>query len=260
MIVIARGPVRIGEVWFDDEPSLQGIDVVRYFQRPRPVPGLRCNVFSTPRIDLRGSSEALFQAISSDTRYKIRRAEQRDAAFYEVPSVAGSSVAVSEFVDFFDAFAIAKGLTRLSQSWLRAYAAAGVLDFSVTRGEAGEALVWHAHYCGSGSEKTARLLHSASHFRAMTDGPQRNRVGRVNRFHHWRDIARFKEAGFDCYDLGGWYTGTSDQAQLRINEFKSEFGGTVVETFNAQRALTLKGTLFVALQGLRARVRAGARH
>lgn len=250
MIIVRRGPVRIAEVWFDENPSLESADVVRFFQRSSPVCGAHNSPFATPRIDLTAPAETLFQALGSDTRYKVRRAESRDGVRYEAPSVRAEDGALREFASFYDSFARIKGQPRLSRPRLRAYVAAGVLDLSVAKDESGDSLVWHAHYRGG---DTARLLHSASHFRLLDNSHERNRIGRVNRYHHWRDMLRFKDEGLAWYDLGGWYTGTTDDEQLRINSFKREFGGTVVDTFDAQRSLTLRGALFL----LAARLKAG---
>jgi len=241
-------------VWFDGSLPTGQVDVVRYVQRSSPVAGARNEIFATPRVALTATKEALFQSLEKDTRYDIRRAEQRDSARCECPPpYAGGAIA--EFIRFYNEFARARGLARLSASRVHAYAAAGALDLSVAKSEAGEPLVWHAYYWGDG---IARLLHSASNYRDKTPS-ERSRIGRVNRLLHWQDMLRLKDRGITCYDLGGWYRGTADQEQLRINDFKKGFGGVVVETYNAESVLTWRGRVFVRLSRLRARTRPAVR-
>jgi hypothetical protein len=56
----------------------------------------------------------------------------------------------------------------------------------------------------------------------------------------------FRGAGATSYDLGGWYGGTRDEALLRINAFKREFGGEVVLEWNAFLPLSTLGTVYLA--------------
>jgi hypothetical protein len=47
------------------------------------------------------------------------------------------------------------------------------------------------------------------------------------------------------YDFGGWYAGTDDAALVAINRFKHGFGGSRVVEYNASRALTGLGRLYM---------------
>jgi hypothetical protein len=49
------------------------------------------------------------------------------------------------------------------------------------------------------------------------------------------------EIWLEAFDFGGWYRGTTDQALLKINEFKRGFGGQVVREYDCEQILTLKG-------------------
>jgi lipid II:glycine glycyltransferase (peptidoglycan interpeptide bridge formation enzyme) len=68
---------------------------------------------------------------------------------------------------------------------------------------------------------------------------------------YWRDMLRFKASGISTFDFGGYYLGSDDEEKLRINGFKEEFGGRVIQEFNCEKALTLKGEL--ASLGIRKR-------
>ena len=56
-------------------------------------------------------------------------------------------------------------------------------------------------------------------------------------------MLRYKEQGLKYFDFGGWYPGTTDQARLKINDFKRGFGGQVVREYECERILSLKGWL-----------------
>jgi hypothetical protein len=87
----------------------------------------------------------------------------------------------------------------------------------------GDDMLWHERVSSSSllpvEHERARLTHSASLFRIEADSAERNRIGRVNRLLHWDDMVRFQELGMRTYDLGGWYTGSRNEALLRINAF-----------------------------------------
>ena len=108
-------------------------------------------------------------------------------------------------------------------------------------------MVWHAYHVGY---DRATLLHSASVLRAESGQALRTKVGRANRYHHWRDILYFKQLGLRIYDFGGWYEKKEDRARLNINKFKEGFGGNIVKTYTCERPLTLRGWVFLKTRTL----------
>ncbi len=243
---------RFGDIYFGEESVPRAdVDVIRHFHRPTPVPAVPCSPMQTILIDLALDPEVLLAAVSKNTRYKIRRAAEKDGLKYEV--VEATRQAVDEFVGYYAQFAALKGLPPLPSQYLHALGRA--LDLSVVRWE-GEVLVWHAHHRG---RERVRLLHSVSLYRTAEDSSRRNLVGRANRYHHWQDICRFRAEGIALYDFGGWYEGAEDLEKVRINAFKEEFGGRIVPTFSCQHAITVKGQLVLALQGAAESVRTGLR-
>jgi hypothetical protein len=85
-----------------------------------------------------------------------------------------------------------------------------------------------------------RLVFSASS--RLEEGPDRALVGPVNRWLHWWEMRRYREAGIATYDFGG-VSPTSPAAR-----FKLSFGGRLDEGRNlvvagrtATRALTVVG-------------------
>ena len=216
MIVYRKNLLRIAEYWNGEEPQRERVDLIRCFQQPQPREGMVSREFYTILLDLNRNLDQLLAGIKRDTRYEVRRAQSQDQLTYVCRD--GSDVAAfRQFCDYYDTFAIQKVQPKLNRAWLSLLAAAGALVLSEIRDSNGEALVWHAYHRSS---DRATLFYSASLFRQLDSSAARNKIGRVNRYHHWQDMQQFKAEGISTYDFGGWYQGESDQQRLRINQFK----------------------------------------
>jgi hypothetical protein len=247
MVLIRKGAVSIGEVWFDEElENPPKVDVLYYIERTEPLQDAAFDEFYTILIDLTQPQGQLWEQLGKNNRYKINRATQKDQVQYQSWYQDIPSSILSQFADCYNAIAPAQGLSLLKLSQLRQYIQAGVLDISQTALNTGEPLVWHVHYRSS---HRVRLLHSASN-RSDKGNDQQSLIGRANRYHHWQDILRFKEAGITAYDFGGWYAGNTDQKKLGINRFKEEFGGNIIKNFNGSYGLTLKGKMYLNLKSI----------
>jgi hypothetical protein len=247
MIIRETHFYRLAEVFFDEEPDDADADVIEHFQRSRPIPGARSKDFYTIHIDLTRDAQALFADLSKTCRYKVRRAERDELK--EEAFISAHDEIVDDFIAFFDRFASGKGLPPAPAERLHTLAEAGVLDLStVTRDD--DTLVWHA-YLRAGNR--ARLLHSASTFREYNDTAIRNMIGRANRYLHWHDLLRYKDAGVPLFDFGGWYNGRDDDELLRINAFKEEFGGRVVSEFHCAVPASVRGRMVLFARRLRNR-------
>lgn len=226
-----------GEVWFDDEPGdTRSVDWILYQQRSRPVPGARSRNFYTYVVDLTRSAEELRAQLNADTAYKIRRARERDKIVCETCDL----VFLDQFEEMYNAFAATKELRPLDRGLVDSMATAGVLDLSVAKDPQGNALVYHANYHDG---RRAREMYLPSLFRNLSDSAARNMIGRANRYLTWSNMLRYKDQGLTCYDFGGWYPGTTNQALLKINEFKRGFGGQVLREYECEQILTFKGWL-----------------
>jgi hypothetical protein len=239
MIVARRGLLTIGYVFLDEEIDRPNVDVVSYVHRLKPIDHLAWEERHTRLIDLRKDADALMGGIAPNTRYEIRRAEQKDGV-RGTRWDTSSEAALREFCDAFNAFADQKGQPRVDLKRLGLLAAGGILQ--ITRAAAADdvPLVWHAYLCVG--ERT-RLLHSCSHHRDSDDSAVRGLIGRANRYLHWSDLLQFKEAGYALYDLGGWHQAGTDPELVRINQFKERFGGEVVPCYSGKRPLTVKGRI-----------------
>jgi len=229
------------EVWFDELPSAPA-DIVVFKQAPIPVPGASCSDFYTLVIDLEAEEEAIFSGFKKGTKYEIKRAETKDAIACKSHSFDESKKVIGKFSDYYDQFAITKKLKLMDRAYLHKLANAGLLDISHSASPEGANLTWHVYYR---SDRRVRLLYSASLFRLDADSASRSLIGRANRFHHWADIIRFRAENIKIYDFGGWYEGCSDPEKEKINNFKAEFGGVVVQNFNCVNVVSLKAKTLI---------------
>lgn len=244
LVRFSRHGLRMAEQWLD-EPLVQPADcdvllLQQFTQAPR---GAYCSPFVTLTLDLSQDAEALLQGLNRDTKYKVRRAEGKDQVTCVQESAADEGLCRT-FASFYNEFALGKGIGPLSETELTARVRAGALRFSraVYREQT---VVWHVH---AATSERATLLHSASHFRALDDSDTRAAIGRANRLLHWKDILACKAEGLAVYDFGGWYSGTDDEALLKINQFKEGFGGIRTQQLNAALPLSWRGTLYLQLR------------
>jgi hypothetical protein len=200
-------------------------------------------------VDLSQTPDQMLRKMKSHTRYKLRRAAEKDQLTYEHTN-GREGTSIDLFSDHYDAHAAYKGLPHTSRTRYRILAQAGALDLSFIRDQAGDIL--SASSCLV-LPKRIRGLHLGVAFRAASDPARRSMIGRANRYLRWLDMLRFKNAGVQWFDFGGWYTGSADPSRLRVNEWKAEFAGTVVQEFSGNQPLSFKGQLVCAYQSWRAR-------
>jgi len=237
--------VRIAEVWFAAAP-LPHADLLVARQWREPAWSGHAQPKHTLIVDLAQDEALRLAACSKDTQYQIRRASTKDRLESEFLNAPGPARRAA-FADFYDAFAALKELPPCDRGHLRALDEAGGLALSAATQD-GQTLVWHS-YVVAGTR--ARLLHSASRHRASADSAFRALTGRANRWLHWRDMALLAQAGCREYDFGGWYAGHSEEARLKINAFKQEFGGTPRCEHDGMAALSWRGRLYLAVRQLR---------
>ncbi|BDC49335.1 hypothetical protein F183_A16510 [Bryobacterales bacterium F-183] len=243
MIVYNKQFLKIAEFYYQPPVAERGLDIARCYYQQAPIEGTQQTVFHTLQIDLTQDAEQILAAMKKDNRQQIRYAE-RDGIATEGSS-APSDEWMQQFFAFYDAFAQGKGLPPANRARLIAMREANMLDLSrAIDPQSGETIVWH---CTLLTPQAARLVHSASLAR---DAAQSRTTARANCWLHWQDIVRFREAGLATYDFGGWYAGEEDEAKLRINKFKESFGGKVVQLYNVDRGLTLRGAVAIRARHL----------
>ncbi|HEX7300481.1 MAG TPA: GNAT family N-acetyltransferase [Solirubrobacteraceae bacterium] len=251
VIVFRRRGIAIAEAYFEpegaDAPSLGRVDLLRIVGAFAPPSERGSRQLHTLVIDLGADEDTLLEQMSKDTRYKIRRAMQKDPVR---AGVAGESSgeAVDAFADFYDRFAAAQSVAPAFRPRLHALAGHGNLVITAATGEDGAALVQHAYVA---AHRRSYMLYSASVLAESADGDMRNLVGRANRYLHWHDIRMFKERGFALYDFGGLdVTGRSEKT-TNIARFKRGFGGQVRPVYSSTHSRSLRGAAVQRILALR---------
>ena len=243
MILSEYFSIRIADLYFDEpKPRLEKVDIFRHNQVAAPVRGASCTSFPTIVVGLSSSEDQLLANMKRDYREKIRRAEREEGKGflrYEYSNKCDLAW-ITRFADHFDRCATAKTLPKASRSRLSVLAQNNALDISLMSDSRGEIL---AASSAVFTPKRMRGLYAAASFRLTSDPTRRSLIGRANRYLIWRDILRFKEAGADLFDFGGYYTGNTDVEKLNINSFKTGFGGETRTEFNCEECVTLKGIL-----------------
>ena len=221
---------------------------------PAPYPDATCHHCPTVVIDLRAPEDELWQNVQPATRKLIRQARRDGIA------VSGVAALSEEFwLSFLPAYRKLLGRKRnagaLGVGQISELAARNLLGTSVSCDANGRPLSWHIYACRG---TRARLLSTVSDIDPSRDARWNNLVGRAHRLHHWHDILAFRDGGFTDYDFGGVYRGTDDSEQINIARFKTSFGGTPADTYDAVVPLTWKGWIARALVAkMGAKIRAG---
>ena len=179
-MLTTKGPVRIAEIWFDDDLRAAGADIVRFRNRSTPVRTVAAGVV---HVDCESGAGALAieAKIKPDTRYAIRRAAAKDELTYNYHDQPGDNV-LESFPAVLHEFAHATGLPAIKLAHLVLMRDTRKLILTTVQTADGEDLVWHSYLSGS---DRVRLLYSASLFRTVDNSTYRQRVGRANRYHHW---------------------------------------------------------------------------
>jgi hypothetical protein len=225
-----------------DSDTLPKCDVLFCLQIPAPFKGHYNWPFSTLVLDLERSESSILGAMKPETRRQIRQMERSQAYVTDIiPNPSGALI--DEFCTFYDTFARLKGVEGVHPEEIYAIARQQRLVLGCARDEGGRAVVWHAYYRGA---TRAVQLCSASHFRNAASPSERATVGKANRWLHWQEVLYFRRTEIAMFDFGGWYAGSSDQALLRINKFKEEFGGSILHEWNSRLGCSAKGKAFVA--------------
>lgn len=245
MIELQGKGVKVAEVWFERPEALSvEADILYYFQAPAVDAGKEN--FETLIMDITKPVEELQSALDKDTAYEVRRAEGKDGLGYEFFRTVPQET-LEEFLDFFARFAKTKGISPIGKDRIEVYRRKKFLALSrVLCAGTGNTLCWHAYVL---SGKRARLLYSAA-LRTESSPAERARIGRANRWLHWKDILHFKSEAYAVYDFGGWDPKPPNSAIEGINKFKESFGGLHERSETGVMALTLRGRLYLLLKKL----------
>jgi hypothetical protein len=222
------------ELWFDEPESDGNYDVVVRFRSLKQGTRGKSVDFYNLHVDLSKETEDIFNKFARNTRAQIKKSLSQDefsVQFLDKPNKSE----LMEFANFYNSFADSRKFPKIYMPRLLGYLDSDTFSLSAISHK-GKVLTWHSnmhfgHRIG--------LMQSVSHFR-MEDEDRRRLIGRANRRLHWEEMLYFKALGYQVYDFGGWYEGTTDLQKLSINRFKEEFGGKKVREFTITEHRSLR--------------------
>ncbi|PLR73530.1 hypothetical protein [Bacillus sp. UMB0728] len=198
-------------------------------------------------INLEEEEEGIFQRIHKNTRYKIKRAMNRDELTY-IELTHPKNEEIEKFSEFFNPFAKERNIRLCDVSKLMAIRDQRSLVISYVVSKNNQVLCYHVHHK---EEEQGYLIYSASKRYEKSDSLERNLIGRANRYLHWKDILSFKEKGCKWYNFSGKVLNERDQGGQNVNKFKEEYGPTVgydSRTFYATSIVGRIGLFFLYLK------------
>jgi Acetyltransferase (GNAT) domain len=228
MVVLERpigGLLRYFKVFTPDEEQLarlvsdmRGLDILRAFSAPTILPDevrpIARGWAQTTIVDLSKGPEAIYAAMHTNCRYKVRRAEKMGDRL----EIAMNTEAVrSDFLQLYNAFATSKRkMPHLKPHRFHEYlshADVFMLYFE-DQPTCGRLVLRDAE------SRTALMLYSGT--RRFEEGADTINVGLLNRYLHWHEMRTYHAAGIERYDFGG--IGPRNAA---VSNFKMSFGGRV---------------------------------
>jgi|KBSMisStaDraftv2_1062788.scaffolds.fasta_scaffold00187_17 lipid II:glycine glycyltransferase (peptidoglycan interpeptide bridge formation enzyme) len=169
--------------------------------------------------DLKQGKDSLFGNFSKDYRRQIRKAEEEgmECSFRED---------IDEFVRIYNEFAASKKVNLTSRQRIEEMKEFFQMSFVSYQG-----ITLAAHsYLMDKDLRIVRAYHSAT--QRLSGEFDKNLVGRANKLLHYKDMLHYKELGYEIYDFGGYTQDAQDKGLQGINEFKLNFGGTIVSCNN----------------------------
>lgn len=226
--------------WFVDEP-LKEKGIITY--KESKIEKKDAHLFETLVNDLTKEPEEIKSGFAKNCKYEVNRAEREDVTYRILAGKEISDEDIDTFVGFFTRFWESKNIPFSDGEQIkrdfRLYRDIDALVISIGT-VSGEDAIYHTYIH---DEKRARLWHSASLYRLLSDEDDSSRkiIGMGNRYLHFRDMIYFKEKGLTEYDWGGAGKG-EDVAS--ITKFKEAFGGLPEQSYEFEEVRGIKAHLF----------------
>jgi hypothetical protein len=181
----------------------------------------------TLTIDLQRDLEQIDKDLTTNARIRIHKAQKLGdrVTVRRCSSLSGNENLIEEFALLYNNFIAGKtaSLFPISKAAISSYfpnAELILMDLDE------EAICGHLNLLDKESG-VSRMLWSAS--RRFEDHATARLAGILNVYLHWYEIEKYREEGFQTYDLGG-IGGLDDN--VGVNRFKLQFGGTIVREHN----------------------------
>jgi lipid II:glycine glycyltransferase (peptidoglycan interpeptide bridge formation enzyme) len=232
--------LKIGITFFNEPYSPHpDVDIIQEFQYQKKR--AFSEEFFTLFTKLNNDTQAIFNLISKNTRYEIRRAAERDSI---VIKTLDAKKTKQNFYDFYNRFALTKSRAPIGMAETDSLIENNLFTIRAASLD-NDIIVYHTYITAN---NRARLAQSASLFRESDDTNFRALIGRANRLLHWDDIQYFKQNSFEIYDWGGVSMDLRDGEKLDINKFKEAFGGTLVKEYKSQIPVSAKGWIYLNIK------------
>lgn len=171
----------------------------------------------TIHIDLEKNEDEILMDFKANTRNEVRRGIKDGYTIKRIEDI-------NLFVDFYNNFAKAKGLSKIERKHIEKYS--NVLIYASVFNN--EILTMHASIVDV-DLKQVSLLYSAS--KRLDDNIDRKSIGISNRFLHYMEFIEFKKDGFYTYDFSGVCEDPDNREEYSIGIFKKGFGGELIERY-----------------------------
>ena len=196
------------------------------------------NFFYTTTIDLQKDLQIIWQNITKNYRYEIRRAEKKDKiieTIIESPTIDD----LNNFIEFFNKFAVKRSLRKANKKKLILFNSQKQLQIAYVFSDASKENILSAH-CYINDNERVRLYHSASNLNYKFK--DKNLVARANKFLHWKAISKYQNSGYKTYDFGG----ISQIKKLNgIDKFKLQFHGETITEYSVLIPITAQGRFLI---------------
>lgn len=183
---------------------------------------LQRSTFKAICVDLTEDLGTLRRRMDSTCRRWLRKAEN---VMRRVELRVNDPTTFGDFAKLYNSFAsLNKHSGPISARKLAVFA--GVSDLYVAYHD-GRAACGHLWLRDEGAHRVRLIFSASSRLESKEDA---NLSGALNRYLHWMEIERYKEQGFELYDMGGFEAeGDIDHSLTR---FKLSLGGFIVEENN----------------------------
>lgn len=194
--------------------------------------------------DLTLSEEEIYNRISKNYRYEIRRAE-KEGILYSIidktyPNLKEEIILLKRT---YERMFQAKGMNhrfnlKLVEEGLKKD---NVLITKAYNPQDERCFIYHAYLIDG---QNAMLMYSTSTLADMEDKELMNMVGWANKYLHWKDMCFFKASDYKRYEWGG--IGNPENLS-GIAKFKKMFGGEVISYNNYLKAASPVGLIYLAI-------------
>lgn len=246
--------INISELWFESpevlrpEAKAQNADLLIFHQSNSELAVSKGSPFCTLITDLKPEEQEIWKSISKNAHKRINKITsetQVDYQIFENPNLTTTQ----EFLNFFNEFADLKKLNRIGPKRFLAHQTANSIILSRTLDtKLQKAITWH---CYVTSKNRARLLYSASirlDKNLEISAKDRDMIGNINCWHHWKDILAIKNLGKEIYDWGGYAANPKSKAEEGINYFKGRFSEIKEISHSGEIPVSWKGALYIKIR------------